>query len=126
LGKSRNSIRAGALATPRRRSTAVAAGVEDDPLALIEEDVDAPVIPRPLLTRILFESFDDKGMKISKDAMSVVDLYTRIFVKEAIARSKQEAKNQTQKMGNVTGGINEDWLNVEDLEKIAPQLMLDF
>jgi CENP-S associating Centromere protein X len=125
LGRSRNSIRAGAPTTPRRRSTAVAAGVEDDPLALIEDDEDAPIVPRALLTRILFEGFDDKGMKISKDAMGVVELYTRIFVKEAIARSKQESRDQSQKMDN-GNGISDDWLNVEDLEKIAPQLMLDF
>jgi CENP-S associating Centromere protein X len=123
-GKSRQSIRSTAPTTPRRRSTAVAAGAEDDPLALIEDE-EAPVIPRPLLTRILFEGFEDKGMKINKEAMSVVELYTRIFIKEAIARSKQETREQAQKMGT-TGGMIDDWLNVEDLEKVAPQLILDF
>jgi hypothetical protein len=124
--KSRGSIQPTTLTTPRRRSTAVAAGVEEDPLALIEDDADAPVIPRALLTRILFEGFEDKNMKITKDSMNVLELYTRIFVKEAIARSKEESKDQASRMGSGTTGINEDWLNVEDLEKIAPQLILDF
>jgi CENP-S associating centromere protein X len=112
---------AAAPTTPRRRSTAVAAGAEDDPLALIEDDDEAPVIPRPLLTRILHHGFSDKNVKISKEAMSVVELYTRIFVKEAMARSKQENKSQT---GNTD--MDTVWLQVEDLEKIAPQLLLDF
>jgi hypothetical protein len=110
--------------TPRRRSTAVAAGAEDDLLALIEDDDDVPTIPRPLLTRILFEGFQDKNVKIGKEAMSVVELYTRIFVKEAVARSKLATKEQAERMnGRAAQG---DWLQVEDLEKIAPQLILDF
>jgi hypothetical protein len=110
-----------APATPRRRSTAIAAGIEDDPLALIEDDDEAPAIPRPLLTRILHHGFNDSNMKINKEAMSVVELYTRIFVKEAMARSKQENKTQT---GNID--MDTVWLQVEDLEKVAPQLLLDF
>jgi hypothetical protein len=110
--------------TPRRRSTAVAAGAEDDPLALIEDDEDVPTIPRPLLTRILFEGFQDKNVKIGKEAMNLVELYTRIFVKEAVARSKLATKEQAQRMNG--RAAQADWLQVEDLEKIAPQLILDF
>jgi hypothetical protein len=124
--KPSNSRRVSAAAptTPRRRSTAIAAGAENDPLALIEEDQDAPTIPRPLLTRILYEGFEDKGMKINKEAMNVVELYTRVFVKEAVARSRQMTKDYSQNLSN--GTFDGNWLQVDDLEKIAPQLMLDF
>lgn len=121
---SNRRVSGAAPTTPRRRSTAVVTGAESDPLALIEEDQDAPTIPCPLLTRILYEGFEDKSMKINKEAMSVVELYTRVFVKEAVARSRQMTKDHSQRTSN--GTFDGNWLQVEDLEKIAPQLMLDF
>ena len=61
-------------------------------------------------------------MRIGKEAMGVFEMYIKVFVKEAVARSRQEGQ---EKAAN-TGGADDSWLQVEDLEKISPQLMLDF
>jgi hypothetical protein len=108
------------LSTPRRQSTAILHATEyDDPAAaILAEDEDAPTVPRALLTRLLHEGFEDKNVKIGKEAMSVVEMYLRVFVKEAIARSREEGREK--------GDVDDGWLQVEDLEKVAPQLMLDF
>jgi hypothetical protein len=108
--------------TPRRQSTNKLIP-EENPVAVLEDDPDAPTIPRNLLVRILHENFEDKNMKINKEAMNVMESYVKIFVKEAIARSRQETRAKADKAGGMSG---DDWLQVEDLEKIAPQLMLDF
>jgi hypothetical protein len=108
--------------TPRRHSTTALAAAEDNPIALLEEDMDEVTIPRPLLARLLYQGFEDKNMRIGKEPMGIMELYTKVFVKEALARSKQEAIDKE----GVTGGSDTSWLQVEDLEKIAPQLMLDF
>ncbi|KAF2230437.1 hypothetical protein EV356DRAFT_519859 [Viridothelium virens] len=79
-----------------------------------------PPIPQKLLTRLLYEGFEDKKTKIGKDAMTVVGKYMEIFVREAIARAAMERE------GESGGGLGDEFLEVEDLEKLAPQLLLDF
>ncbi|KAI9862651.1 MAG: hypothetical protein M1824_001201 [Vezdaea acicularis] len=74
-----------------------------------------PQIPQKLLTRLLHESFLDANTRVSKDASAAVGKYMETFVREAIARAVIEKKE---------GG--DGFLEVEDLEKIAPQLLLDF
>ncbi|KAL1855385.1 hypothetical protein Daus18300_011103 [Diaporthe australafricana] len=78
-----------------------------------EDDDEEPekTIPPELLTRILHEFFEKDGTRITKDANNAVAKYMDIFVKEAIARAAAERD----------GGF----LEVEDLEKIAPQLLFD-
>jgi CENP-S associating Centromere protein X len=117
----RSTVQSGP-ATPRRQSTNRLLPPEENPAAVMEENPDAPAVPRNLLVRILHENLEDKNMKINKEAMTVVESYVKIFVKEAIARSRHETREKAKK----TGGYGDDWLQVEDLEKIAPQLMLDF
>lgn len=58
---------------------------------------------------------------IAKDAKALVGKYVEIFVKEAIARSVHERMER-----DVEGGGGDGWLEVEDLERCAPQLILDF
>ncbi|KUI62540.1 Centromere protein X [Cytospora mali] len=82
------------------------AGVDDD-----DDEEPEKTIPPELLTRILHEFFEKDGTRITKDANSAVAKYMDIFVKEAIARAAAERD----------GGFFE----VEDLEKIAPQLLFD-
>lgn len=50
-------------------------------------------IPPKLLTRILWEGFEDKDMKIGKEAMSVVGKYVETFVREAVARAIFESRS---------------------------------
>ncbi|KAL7941667.1 CENP-S associating centromere protein X domain-containing protein [Trichoderma barbatum] len=68
-------------------------------------------IPKALLTRILHEFFAKEATRISRDANAAVGKYVDVFVREAIARTAVEKR----------GGF----LEVEDLEKVTPQLLLD-
>ncbi|KAF2028920.1 hypothetical protein EK21DRAFT_90282 [Setomelanomma holmii] len=78
-------------------------------------------IPAALLARLLYENFEDSNTQIQKGAMNLVGKYMEIFVREAFARAKNE-----REMGLRAGGISDGFLQVEDLEKLAPQLVLDF
>jgi hypothetical protein len=78
-------------------------------------------IPAPLLARLLYENFEDPNTQIQKGAMNLVGKYMEIFVREAFARAKNERELSVK-----AGGISDGFLQVEDLEKLAPQLILDF
>lgn len=78
-------------------------------------------IPAPLLARLLHENFEDPNTQIQKGAMNLVEKYMEIFVREAFARAKNERELSVR-----AGGISDGFLQVEDLEKLAPQLVLDF
>jgi len=89
-----------------------------------------PPIPPKLLTRLLFESFEDKEMKIGREAMQVVGKYMETFVREALARAVFEREEGGAAAAGGGGGgvgvVGDGWLQVEDLEKLAPGLVLDF
>ncbi|KAG9257741.1 CENP-S associating centromere protein X-domain-containing protein [Emericellopsis atlantica] len=75
------------------------------------ESSDDKTIPRDLLTRLLHEFFAKDTTRISKDANASVGKYVDVFVREALARTAVEKRS--------------GFLEVEDLEKVTPQLMLD-
>ncbi len=81
----------------------------------------APPIPAPLLARLLYENFENTDTQIQKGAMNLTGKYIEIFVREALARAKNERETAVK-----DGGISDGFLQVEDLEKLAPQLVLDF
>ncbi|KAL8933604.1 MAG: hypothetical protein Q9211_005691 [Gyalolechia sp. 1 TL-2023] len=84
----------------------------------------SPVIPPDLLTRLLhyhLEKKDGGSTQIGKDANVVVGKYMETFVREAIARAAFERSQAEQE-----AGMGDGFLEVEDLEKLAPQLLLDF
>ncbi|WQF82031.1 Putative centromere protein X [Colletotrichum destructivum] len=102
-------------------ATRVVVDEDDVEEAAEEEDeeeeggsADAPdnTIPPELLTRLLHLFFEKDDTRLSKDANAAAGRYMDIFVREAIARCVHERP----------GGF----LEVEDLEKIAPQLLMDF
>jgi hypothetical protein len=102
-----------------------ATGLDDPAAAVLQDDEDAPTVPRALLTRLLHEGFEKSDdVRIGKEAMSVIEMYVRVFVKEAIARSREEGREKAERGG--AANMEEGWLQVEDLERVAPQLMLDF
>ncbi|KAE8144423.1 CENP-S associating centromere protein X-domain-containing protein [Aspergillus avenaceus] len=84
-----------------------------------EQDVvtSDPAIPGKLLTKLVHQHFKGEKSKIAKDANEAVAKYVDVFVREAIARAAFE---------RAEGGIGDGFLEVEDLEKMAPQLVLDF
>ncbi|KAJ2903395.1 hypothetical protein MKZ38_009972 [Zalerion maritima] len=86
-------------------------GVAGEPsLASVDEDT-SKAIPGDLLVRLLHQFFEKDGTKISRDANAAVAKYVDVFVKEAIARTAHERSGS--------------FLEVLDLEKVAPQLLLD-
>ncbi|KAK4464658.1 centromere protein X [Cladorrhinum samala] len=78
-----------------------------------EEGEERASVPPELVTRILHEFFEKEGTRITKSANKAVVGYVDIFVREAIARA-----------GAVRGSRG-GFLEVEDLEKVAPELLLD-
>ncbi|KFY89838.1 hypothetical protein V500_05402 [Pseudogymnoascus sp. VKM F-4518 (FW-2643)] len=87
-----------------------------------DEDATAPdapteTIPPALLTTLLTEFFADERTRISRGADKAVGKYMETFVREAIARAAYERGGE---------GRGDGFLEVEDLEKLAPQLVLDF
>ncbi|PHH92786.1 hypothetical protein CDD83_5192 [Cordyceps sp. RAO-2017] len=89
------------------------AGREPEPEPEAEEQAEEPEksISTDLLTRVLHEFFAKDATRISRDANASVAKYIDVFVREAIARAAVDKKA--------------GFLEVEDLEKIAPQLLLD-
>ncbi|KAL1989664.1 hypothetical protein VTN49DRAFT_6861 [Thermomyces lanuginosus] len=87
-----------------------------------------PAIPEKLLTKLLHHHFQNEKTRIAQDANAVVAKYIDIFVREALARAAYE---KTQGQGNADAGgggrsVADGFLEVEDLEKLAPQLLMDF
>ncbi|GAO16246.1 hypothetical protein UVI_02000270 [Ustilaginoidea virens] len=103
------------------------------------EAPDAPApettIPRDLLTRALHDFFTKDATRISRDANAAVGKYMDVFVREAIARAAVEKSAGFLEVSfrcdgaaasqAAAGRLTEGCWQVEDLEKITPQLLLD-
>lgn len=77
-------------------------------------------IPEALIHKMLVHHFTKKDIKMSRDARDLVSKYVEVFVREAIMRSVFERQEKEKGAG---GGV---FLEVEDLERAAVQLCLDF
>ena len=86
---------------------------------------DVPTIPQPLLVRLLHEHFANKNTKIDKHAMQILEKYFEVFVREAIARASLRKKEDAEQEGSASA-VDVDWLELEDLEKVAAGMVLDF
>jgi centromere protein X len=86
-----------------------------------EEEERRESIPPDLLTRLLHENFKEEGTRLSKDASKAVGKYMETFVREALARAAFARVEIEERSGRADG-----FLEVEDLEKEAPQLLMDF
>ncbi|KAI9705170.1 MAG: hypothetical protein M1820_005317 [Bogoriella megaspora] len=104
---------------PAVRSRVIQSPASPSAVAPIVSQDAPPPIPQKLLTRLLHEGFDDSKTRIGKDAMAVIGKYMELFVREAIARAAAEREE-------ADAGAGDGFLEVEDLEKLAPQLLLDF
>lgn len=96
--------------------------------AEVPEDNEA-IISLALIHTLLNHHFSDKDKtRISQEAKAVIGKYVDTFVREAIARSAFERKEKGAEdtAGELDGRGDDGWLEVEDLEKMAPQLVLDF
>lgn len=123
-----------AKATAARLNPTARAGVqlvEDEEVLSLSDTAPSPPstasqeeisgVPAPLLTRLLHESFVDKSLKIGKEANEIMRTYVDTFIREAVARAAL-SKNE-RAAGDELG---DDWLDVEDLERVVPGLLLDF
>ncbi|KAF8539624.1 centromere protein X [Trichophaea hybrida] len=86
-------------------------------------------IPPELLQRLVQEFVEDKDTRISQPALEVLGKYFETFIREAVWRAaairKETDKPDVEGSKRVVGG-GTVFLEVEDLEKVAPQLLLDF
>lgn len=82
------------------------------------------IIPPRLLQRLVYEGFEDKDMKIGREAMGVMGKYVETFLREAVARAHLERKEEMARKGGEE--MEDGFLQVEDLERLAPQLVMDF
>lgn len=107
---------------------------EEEPdmiLAEITETIEPPSepIPEALVHKMLLHHFEkpDKT-KLSSDARNLVTKYLEVFVREAIMRSAYEREHRDDNHDNDDGGGGGagGFLEVEDLERAAVQLCLDF
>ncbi|KAL7272468.1 hypothetical protein RUND412_004722 [Rhizina undulata] len=108
---------------PRRAANQSSPSPPPDDLS--QSDEPQTTVPVQLLQRIVQEFMEDKKKtRISQPAINAVGEYTKTFIREAIWRAaairKEDDADPTAKMG---GSL---FLEVEDLEKLAPQLLLDF
>jgi CENP-S associating Centromere protein X len=90
---------------------------------------DEPIVPLALVHTLLHHHFSDKDKtRISQDAKALIGKYVDTFVREAIARSAFERQEKSAEDGAKASDHRGDdgWLEVEDLERMAPQLILDF
>ncbi|KAI9651629.1 MAG: hypothetical protein M1831_000562 [Alyxoria varia] len=94
--------------------------------------------PEALLSHILHSSFAHRDSnspgnetRMTNEAMAVLHKYVEIFAKEAIHRAefekRERIKEDEKKRGVRPGdGVGMMFLDVEDLERLVPQLLLDF
>lgn len=61
---------------------------------------------------------------MSAQANKAVARYMDVFVREAFARAAHARAEEDATNGR--GGLGDGFLEVEDLEKLAPQLLMDF
>lgn len=99
-------------------------------LAEITENDEPPSepIPEALVHKMLQHHFEKpEKTKLSSDARSLVTKYLEVFVREAIMRSSYERQQREQDGDDDDGGGGGGgFLEVEDLERAAVQLCLDF
>ncbi|KAI9808116.1 MAG: hypothetical protein M1825_004573 [Sarcosagium campestre] len=105
-------------AEPRAAQSRSTDNASDEPSTQVSVTDPSHSIPSDLLTKLVHEFLEDDKMRVGKDANALIGKYMDTFVKEAIHRAREER-------GTVDGN-RDNFLEVEDLEKLAPQLLLDF
>ncbi|KAL5328915.1 hypothetical protein ACEPPN_002424 [Leptodophora sp. 'Broadleaf-Isolate-01'] len=89
-------------------------------------------IPPDLINVIMHGFFNQENTRMSKDANAAVGRYIETFVREGLNRADWAKRHGWEEGGLDSdvggGGIGDGgaYLEVEDLERLAPQLLLDF
>jgi hypothetical protein len=124
-----NSNRSASPAATDTNDVSLNADLDDAFMLLVEvipskkDDSEQPSIPLPLIHRIAAEGFSEpETTKMSTDARRVLGKYIDTFVREAVARCAYEAEGRD---GDGEVG-RKGWVDVDDLERVAGVLCLDF
>ncbi|KAG4434164.1 hypothetical protein IFR05_010356 [Cadophora sp. M221] len=86
-------------------------------------------IPPDLINVIMHGFFNQENTRMSKDANAAVGRYIETFVREGLNRADWAKRHGWEEGGldGGGGGVGDGaYLEVEDLERLAPQLLLDF
>jgi hypothetical protein len=83
-------------------------------------------IPQPLLIRLLHEAFEDKSTQIDKHAIQVLQKYIEVFMRETIERARLEKQEAVARSGDDVDEDEMEWLDVEDLARVAPAMLCEF
>ncbi|AAS51070.1 ACL158Wp [Eremothecium gossypii ATCC 10895] len=85
-----------------------------------------PAIPTDTIARLFHTcSFTQDSTKITEDAVTLVERYMKLFIREAVLRSlenKEKVKQETRADSFAEGPV----LQHTDLEEISGVLILDF
>ncbi|XP_018090544.1 centromere protein X isoform X1 [Xenopus laevis] len=81
----------------------------------MERDQDEPVFLKGLVSKLLHEHLNNEKVRASADALLLLAELLKVFVREAAARTARQALVEDITVADV-----------EQLEKILPQLLLDF
>ncbi|KAF3926853.1 hypothetical protein ABW20_dc0103128 [Dactylellina cionopaga] len=87
-----------------------------------EQEERKATIPPELLAKLLKNFMEDEGTKISGAATKTVGEYMHLFLTEAVYRAVSNRRDGDP-WAKTNAGL---MLEVDDLEKITPQLLLDF
>ncbi|KAJ6256067.1 hypothetical protein Dda_9159 [Drechslerella dactyloides] len=108
--------------TPSNRHIQEQADRPASPSAEDQEGQRKATIPPELLAKLLKNFMEDEGTKISGAATKTVGEYMHLFLTEAVYRAVSNRRDGDP-WAKTNAGL---MLEVDDLEKITPQLLLDF
>ncbi|KPI42767.1 uncharacterized protein AB675_2006 [Cyphellophora attinorum] len=124
-----NSNRSASPAATDTNDGSLNADLDDASMLLVEvipskkDESEQPSIPLPLIHRIAAEGFSEpETTKMSRDARRVLGKYIDTFVREAVARCAYEAEGR----GDDGEVGRKGWVDVDELERVAGVLCLDF
>ncbi|KAI8639119.1 centromere protein X [Parasitella parasitica] len=90
-------------------------------------DTDEAFLNPDTVLSIFKSSFKNKNSKINKEALQLSCEFLRLFTIEAVHRASEEQDNLNKSALEEQGSSNQrKKLELENLERILPQLLLDF
>lgn len=79
------------------------------------ESEEKPKFKKETVNKLLQLNFKDDKVRVSNDALLLVSEMLKVFVREAAARAARQAEAEEVPI-----------VDIEHLEKVLPQLLLDF
>ncbi|KAL7321425.1 hypothetical protein PS15m_001187 [Mucor circinelloides] len=89
-------------------------------------DTDAPTLNPDTVSKVFKSSFKNQNSRLNKEALQLSCEFLRLFTVEALHRASEEQDRIETSMSDEIGTRPRKTLQVEHLERILPQLLLDF